>query len=80
MRPRRDGRGYIDSKTKGDGIFLSVLFLDCLNFLRGDLAGPMGVQGISLVYCCCNSEEMAPELGSQLKITWPGPGVLTLQA
>ena len=44
-----------------------------------ELAGPMGVRGISLVYCCCNLEEMAP-LGSQLKIARPGPGALTLQA
>ena len=52
---------YIDSMAMGN--LLSVLFLACLSFLRV-LAGPMGVRGISLVYCCCNLEEMAPQLSA----------------
>ena len=71
-------RGGYGFTSEAMGRFLSVLFLACLNFLR-ELAGPIGVRGISLVYCCCNLEEMAP-LGSQLKIARPGPGALTLQA
>ena len=71
-------RGGYGFTSEAMGRFLSVLFLACLNFLR-ELAWPMGVRGISLVYGCCNLEEMA-QLGSQLKIARPSPGALTLQA
>ena len=59
---------YIDSMAMGN--LLSVLFLACLSFLRV-LVGPMGVRGISLVYCCCNLEEMAPQLSAQNSPAWP---------
>ena len=43
-------------------------FISCLSQFPGVGARPMGVRAISLVYCCCNLEEMgsaAPQLSSK---------------